>query len=773
MKPPRFFATIGASMVLLLVYALGIAGSGEATTDAVRSLERIAIAEVGDRIRVEIEGAGLAAYSVASSEVPASLTVELPGFSQGIGLERMDVNKPPLLQLIPHYISKPRSAVQLSFVLTEPVKPEIHRQGANLLIDLPKQARGDQGAPKAQTKQGEGEGPMSRSAPSQLVQPPARVTHHATVMDKVEVQRGDGEATVVIRGDGAFAYHVQALKPDRLIVDLPDISAPTGFQVLPVDHPVLKRIRIGRHSDRVRLVLDLSEPVHYDVEPGKTDLAVRVIALGAKTSNRVIAGVEPHGSFSQETTGQDPERDRIHVGRTGLVPFRERVALRVQRPLGAQKESEILEAEEPKESIGERKFTGRRISLDFQQADIQNVFRLIAEVSGLNIVIGEGVKGKVTMRLVNVPWDQALEMLLKMNNLGKIRSGNIVWIDTLANVTKQQEEEAKAKEARAKAEDLVTRVMYIRNVPATEVQNTLRQYLSPRGQLTVNAGANALVVQDTPSRVAALKELVDLLDVEVPQIQIEARIVLADTTYARGFGVQWGVQDTDVSGSRFKVFGNLTGDFAQLATGAAAQQRTFMVNLPAAVPGLSSAPGVGLTIGKLANGFALDARLAAGETLGLTKVIAAPKITTLDKRQARIAQGESVPYQTTSLQGTQTTFVDANLELAVTPQITSRDPNDPAKQILLQIKATRNAVGARSTPAGPSIDRREATTQVLVRDGETAVIGGIFVDSQINNVSGVPYLSRIPVLGWLFKNKSESVAKQELLIFLTPYIIKS
>jgi type IV pilus assembly protein PilQ len=390
------------------------------------------------------------------------------------------------------------------------------------------------------------------------------------------------------------------------------------------------------------------------------------------------------------------------------------------------------------------------------------------------MVIGESVKGKVTMRLLNVPWDQALDMLLKMNNLGKIRSGNIIWIDTLANVTKQQDEEAKAKEAKIKAEDLITRIIYVRNVQASEIQGSLRQYLSPRGQLTLNAGGNALVVQDTASRVAAFKELVDLLDIEVPQIQIESRIVQADTSYSRGLGVQWGVKDSNITGNDFRMFGNITGDFAALGgTGATTIPRTFMVNLPASVSGLASVPGVGFTLGKLGPGFALDARLSAGEVLGLTKVIAAPKITTLDKRQAKISQGESIPFQTTSLQGTQTTFVDANLELTVTPQITSRDPNEPAKQILMQIKATRNAVGARSNPAGPSIDKREANTQVLVRDGETAVIGGVFVDSQTNNVAGTPYLSRIPVLGWLFKNKSETVAKQELLIFLTPYIVKS
>jgi type IV pilus assembly protein PilQ len=511
------------------------------------------------------------------------------------------------------------------------------------------------------------------------------------------------------------------------------------------------------------------------VQPGNGQLAVRLVAVdGVRRPETGVAGGETQGSDARVATPRATEQERVRVAKAGRVPFPERLAQMEDRPALAQMSPDVKETDDQPEAIGQQRFVGRKISLDFQQADIQNVFRLIAEVSGFNLVIGEGVKAKVTMRLINVPWDQALEMLLKMNQLGKLRSGNIIWIDTLSNITKQQDEEAKAKETRAKAEDLITRIIYIRNVQASEIQGSLRQYLSPRGQLSVNSGGNALVVQDTASRVAAFKELVDLLDVEVPQIQIEARIVQADTSYSRGLGVQWGVQNADITSQNFRVFGNLTGEFAPLGgTSSTTQPRTFMINLPAAVSGLANVPGVGFTMGKLAPGFALDARLQAGEVLGLTKVIAAPKISTLDKREAKISQGESIPFQTTSLQGTQTTFVDANLELTVTPQITSRDPNELQKQILMKIRATRNAVGARSNPAGPSIDKREANTQVLVRDAETAVIGGVFVDSQTNNVAGTPYLSRIPVLGWMFKNKSETVAKQELLIFLTPFIVKS
>jgi type IV pilus assembly protein PilQ len=284
--------------------------------------------------------------------------------------------------------------------------------------------------------------------------------------------------------------------------------------------------------------------------------------------------------------------------------------------------------------------------------------------------------------------------------------------------------------------------------------------------MNFSQASNALIVSDTETKIGVMRQLVDGLDLEVPQVQIEARIVQADTTYTRSLGVQWGIQNVNNLGSggtsAFKT--GTTGPFG-------AQISDFLVNLPAN-PGFPSAPGAGFTIGKT-DGALLDVRLSAGELLGLTKVIAAPKVTTLDKRDAKIAQGESIPFQTTSLQGTQTTFVDANLELNVTPQITSRDPREIGKLILMKVRATRNAVGARSNPAGPSIDRREATTQVLVRDGETMVIGGVFVDTQNNNVAGIPYLSRVPVLGWLFKQKTENVTKQELLIFLTPTIVKS
>ncbi len=595
----------------------------------------------------------------------------------------------------------------------------------------------------------------------------------AQTLTRIDVQRGTNDIRVIISGDGRLAHEVVRLDERRLMIDIPGVASAVHKPVISVNHQILKQVRLGYHADRVRVVLDLTGAATYSVESQGASLIV-TLREGAGTDIGANAG-----SYRSETAKdirpENPMLLPIQADVSSPVAYRAMAAVQRSstkfhvRPVQMTSDPDSSEKNTPKEDlvVGETRYVGRRISLDFQQADISNVLRLIAEVSGFNMVVGEGVKSKVTMKLVSVPWDQALDMILKMNGLGKIRQSNILWIDTLANIAKQQNEEAQAKDAKVKAEELVDRVFYIRNLQAQELMTSLRQYLSPRGLMQMSVGSNALIVRDTESKIGVMKQLVDGLDLEVPQVQIEARIVQADTTYSRSLGVQWGIQNLNqLAGSGVANFrtGN-TGSFG-------AQTSNFLVNLPATVGGLTSTPGVGFTIGKT-DGALLDVRLSAGELLGLSKVIAAPKVTTLDKREAKISQGESIPFQTTSLQGTQTTFVDANLELNVTPQITSRDPKEVGKQIMMKVRATRNAVGARSNPAGPSIDRREANTQVIIRDGETMVIGGVFIDTQNNSVVGSPYLSRVPVLGWLFKQKTEAVAKQELLIFLTPSIVKS
>lgn len=785
MNISRRWTYLGACMVTAALLSCAHQASAPNEADSSQggqTTEPVRVTDLGDRVRVEIHGDRPMAYDLSTSVAPASVTVDLPGLAKGADQPRLDVNKPPVLQVVARDVTDPRPGWQVLIMLTAAMEPEVKVEGATLFIDFLKgPVAADVGA-AGQSAVAEQAGANGPEAAGNAISNPAKT------MTRVEIQQGEGEATVVIHGDGDFDYDVRALNRDRVVVDLAHVVSALRLQVLPVDHPILKQIRIGHHSQKVRLVLDLAKRSTYAVMPGDHSLSVRLSAVakpaaadhavaGAAASATAAVSEEPakrSGSREVEPAKRGPSETEDKSGKASVqapagVPFPERLARIEALPRFAQMAPEAKGAAEP-EDIGQGRYVGRRISLDFQAADITNVLRLIADVSGFNIVVGEGVKAKVTLKLVNVPWDQALDMLLKMNNLGMIREGNIVWIDTLANIAKQQDEEAKAKESKVKAEDLVTRVIYVQNVPASEIQTTLRQYLSPRGQLNLNPASNALVIQDTESRIAAFAQLVRELDLEVPQIQIEARIVQADTNYARSLGVQWGFQSlSSLSQNRVS---NFRGQSASTDT-FGNQTGNFLVNLPAAVGGVAALPAAGFTFGKATgDGALLDLRLSAGEQLGLTKVIAAPKITTLDKREAKIEQGQSIPYQTTSLQGTQTTFVDALLSVQVTPQITSRDPKEIGKQILLKVKATRNAPGAQTT-AGAIITKKEALTQVLVRDGETMVIGGIIEDTQSNTVTGLPFLSRLPVIGWLFKNKSEQVQKTELLIFLTPTIVKS
>ena len=774
-----------AAITVLTAYGIaGFVSCGHAPAERVaptqgsKTLERITVTESSDRVHVELLAGGPVSYALSTSMAPPSVTVDLPGMTKGKELERLEVKKSPVLEIVPNEVTKPREGVQLVVLLTDAVKPEVRSDGPRLFIDFP---RVDRPADRltARPHVQDGAGPISASQP--VVTPAkglAGPTTPAKSMTRIEVQKRDRAATVVIAGDGELAYEVTQLSQDRLVVDLPNVMSQLKAPVLPVDHALLRQIRIGHHAEKVRLVFDLLQPASYTVLRNANALSIGLTAIPRaepRGTGVTAQEAEPTAPGAEKPAGASGSGGRVEVAKVPPPSVSQRLAGMARSSPLAQMAPEARGLLEP-EAIGEKRYVGRRISMDFQQADITNVLRLIADVSGFNIVVGESVKAKVTLKLVSVPWDQALDMLLKMNNLGMIREGNIVWIDTLTNIARMQDEEAKAKEAKIKAEDLITKIIYVQNVQAQELQTTLRQYLSPRGQLQLNQASNALIVQDTESRVAQFSQLVRDLDIEVPQVQIEARVVQADTSYSRSLGVQWGMTNFTSSGNRFYVFGNNTGPYDELNTAGSTGSVTqsFIVNLPATVSGLSSVPALGFMTGTLTGGLLdLDLRLSAGELLGLTKVIAAPKISTLDKREAKIEQGESIPFQTTSLQGTQTTFVDANLTLQVTPQITSRDPKEAGKQILLKVRVTRNAVGARSNPAGPSIDKREATTQVLVRDGETMVIGGIFVDTQSNNVAGMPWMDRIPVLGWLFKQKTENVSKQELLIFLTPAIIKT
>ncbi|WP_044889626.1 type IV pilus secretin PilQ [Myxococcus hansupus] len=417
------------------------------------------------------------------------------------------------------------------------------------------------------------------------------------------------------------------------------------------------------------------------------------------------------------------------------------------------------------------RYRGKRVSFEFKDIDIQNLLRVIAEISKKNIVVADDVGGKVTIRLRNVPWDQALDLVLRTKALGKEEFGNIIRIAPL----KTLEEEARLRQERKKSlqqqEDLMVNLVPVNYAVAAEMAARVKDVLSERGSVTVDQRTNVLIIKDVRSNTERARSLVRSLDTQTPQVLIESRIVEANTTFSRSLGVQWGGQaraGPSTGNATGLIFPNnfaVTGGVPGPGVGVSGTPN-FAVNLPVGV-GQGIGGAMGFTFGSAGGALQLNLRLSAAENEGTVKTISAPKVTTLDNNTARISQGVSIPFSQTSAQGVNTTFVEARLSLEVTPHITQDG------SVLMSINAANNQPDPSSTGANgqPSIQRKEANTQVLVKDGDTTVIGGIYVRRGATQTNSVPFLSRIPVLGFLFKNNVESDARQELLIFITPRIL--
>ncbi|MCL2103115.1 MAG: type IV pilus secretin PilQ [Syntrophorhabdaceae bacterium] len=429
----------------------------------------------------------------------------------------------------------------------------------------------------------------------------------------------------------------------------------------------------------------------------------------------------------------------------------------------------------------ERVYTGQRISLDFKDAELTNIFRIMAEVSNLNIITTDDVKGRVTVRLVNVPWDQALDIILRSKALGATQEGNILRIAPMAVIQREEQERFNAQKiieiAKAEAiareeetrtlKDGVIEIIPVSFSKASDLLEKIKPQASRYGVVDSDDRTNVLIVRDLPQNIERVRDLVSRLDLSTPQVLIEARIVEIDTSYTRELGVQWGGQSGKSNGSTsFGITGtqNPLGQRLNPPSGVIPyNQPNYAVNLPAAT-GIGS--GGGIAFGFMRNNVRLDLSLSALESSGKAKIISSPKVVTVDNKEALIEQGTQIPYSTVSASGTNTQFIDAVLSLKVTPHIT------PDGRIAMQLEAKNDSQGEISATGQPAINKKKATTEVLIGDGETTVIGGILQVIKIEDYAGVPWLSKIPFLGILFRKDMNSAQNRELLIFITPKILK-
>jgi len=573
----------------------------------------------------------------------------------------------------------------------------------------------------------------------------------------IDFKQMDHTSRIIVSTSDAVTYDVFKISEKAVALDLKKMRVPKRLRRAvdtkafdsAVDYINLYNVKSETSRD-VRIIVRLREGVDFEAtQEGKRiyldfEKPAKPIGHGqtikktepdesqvAKTEVTVSEEVKPKSQVAKaeapESTGESPEKtqavEREQVPQEGPKAAQEAPASAEKK---AEKEEAPPELLREKESIldvlmAEKKYTGRKLSLDFKDADINNILRLIAEVSDLNIIAGEDVKGKLTIRLVDVPWDQALDIILHSNDLGKVRIGNVIRVAPIDKLKKEEEDVLAARRAKEKLEDLSTEL-----IPVSAINES--------------------------------KELVASLDTKTPQVLIEARIVEANADFTRELGVVWGGTATKVHGNRANPKGTSTISGGLLGT-------DTLINLPVGSPAGALSFGWLSDVAGLRN---LDITLHALEESGGGKVISSPRIATLDNTEAYVERGDRIPYLKVTEEGTVTTeFIEANLKLTVTPHVTN-DGN-----IKLKIKASNDEPDFDRTVQGvPTIKKKEAVTEVLVRDDDIIVIAGVYDIDEGKSQMGIPFFSRIPLLGWLFKYEKKTIIKEDLLIFISPKVLK-
>ena len=441
------------------------------------------------------------------------------------------------------------------------------------------------------------------------------------------------------------------------------------------------------------------------------------------------------------------------------------------------------EKEDPNRLVQGPKYSGDKLSLNFQNIEVRALLQVIADFTNFNIVTSDTVTGNVTLRLKDVPWDQALDIILQAKNLGTKKSGNVILIAPKDELAAKEKVELEARAQIAQLEPLRTQAFQLNYTKAEEVAKGLTgqnsgqggggsggptRILSTRGSVLYESRTNQLFVNDTPTKLEEVQSLISKIDIPVRQVLIEARIVIADDKFGRSLGAKLGVNDSRGvgGGNRISIGGNLNAVAAQTGQiGGAAFSDSQFVNLPATGQNDYPAATFALSLfGASANRF-LNLEISALEADGKGKVVSSPRVVTADQVKALIEQGEELPYQTATSSGaTALQFRKANLKLEVTPQIT------PEGNVILDVDVNKDSVG-RVTAAGFAIDTKHVKTQVLVENGGTVVIGGIFEQTDREDVTKVPFLGDVPYLGNLFKTRTKRADKTELLIFITPKVV--
>ena len=542
------------------------------------------------------------------------------------------------------------------------------------------------------------------------------------------------------------------LNPLLLILDFPKMDHGNLTSRIQVDKGIVNSIRPihFKEAGLLRLEIVLNQSADYEInKPEKNKLIVRLRSSG-QVSGQEMAQMSPS---MKETAPSSNKKEFYKKSLRGAASLMEE---------GEEAEEVALNEDTCFPMLfGEKE----KISLDFQNADVRNLFRIFAEISGFNVILSPEVGGSVNIRMIDVPWNQAMEIILTNSALGReCFGGNIVRVATkvtlAAEDTARLSEKTRAVSERLNerdSEDLVTEVVRVNHADITELSTSLNALKSARKDalITIDTRTNTLILNDLRHHVDDMLETIKILDIPTPQVLIEAKIVEISKTFSQELGISWGLVNPDPG------FPTVTGN-ANFDT-------QFLVDLTPTVDiAAGNVAGFDSIIQGFLPGVALNVRLEALEESGKGRVISSPRVTTADNKEARILSGRQIPYQVNSVEGNSIQFVDAELSLTVTPHVTSDN------SIYMTIDATKNAADFTQLAAGiPTITRKEMHTEVLVGNGDTTVLAGIYESTSTENKKEVPWFSKLPLVGFLFRAFDDKDTINELLVFITPTIVET
>jgi type IV pilus assembly protein PilQ len=646
-------------------------------------------------------------------------------------------------------------------------------------------------------------------------------------LDRVNVVRGTDDIRVEMTSRGAVTPKLSALdSPARVVVDLPETVMATGRSHINVGSAGVKGVRIamdGQTPPTTRIVVDLDQACAYELTPGPagklvltlhpqtaarqtsasqtvaktsapraTESKTPVAALTAAPEVKPAAApsdyvfVEPTYQAKAEPTVRAQAAAERFSDKTAaeLLPVSLHAAQQNAPASSPTITPAVNLAAEQKAQAGQApavmgpKYTGEPISVNLKDVDLKDFFRLIHEISGLNVVLDPNVKGTLTVVLDDVPWDQALDIVLKNNDLARELEGNVLRIATVETLRKEAEARRAQIDAEALAVDKVSVTRFLSYAKAKDVIITVKKFLSQRGDVVADDRTNAVIINDIPKVMPTIDRLLTQLDRKTQEVEIEARVVAATRNFARDIGTQlgfgWGNGTSAVggnaqAGSSPTTVGGLTPGY--ITTGSSGSGGSGSGGTIPLFSNLgSTSPSSGLSFVNASNSVRIDAILSMAESRGLLKVLSRPRVVTQNNILAQVKQGVRVPIVTQAqLGGPPTvTYVDAFLRLTVTPQITSEST------IFLNIDVENTTPNfGQEVQGNPELITQQATTQVLVTDGGTVVIGGVIQTQNSININQVPLLGNIPYLGNLFKHTQVSTSNQELIFFITPRIIQT